>query len=399
MVTGFDILFFWVARMMMMGIHFMGEVPFRDVYIHALVRDAYGKKMSKSKGNVIDPLNVIDQFGTDAFRFTLAALAAQGRDIKLSEERIAGYRHFVNKLWNSARLVLMNLDGDDPEKHGEAVHSLADRWILSRLQQVSEEVTKALEEYRFNDGASLCYQFVWHEFCDWYLEMAKEGIYAENGAVRQSTLTVLVTALKAVVKLLHPFMPFVTEEIWQKLPGVQGSIMTAPFPEKQEFAFDAQAIKEMSLVMGAITGVRNIRGEMNLPPSRKVDIAIEAPDPNDAEILAYNRPHIRSLAKVESVDIGTSVAKPEGSATAVFGSNQVHVLLKGLLDFEEEKKRLRKEITKVEKDLEMIDRKLSNPQFLEKAAAEIIDEVREKKEALGVRMEKLAHNLEFFESM
>jgi valyl-tRNA synthetase len=399
MVTGFDILFFWVARMMMMGIHFMGDVPFRDVYIHALVRDAYGKKMSKSKGNVIDPLSVIDQFGTDSFRFTLAALAAQGRDIKLSEERISGYRHFVNKLWNSARLVLMNLDGDDQVKDGGVVHSLADRWILSRLHQVSEEVTKALEEYRFNEGASLCYQFVWHEFCDWYLEMAKEGIYSENAGLKKSTLSVLVTALKAVVKLLHPFMPFVTEEIWQRLPGVQGSIMTAPFHQGREFAFDEQAVKEMSLVMGAIAGIRNIRGEMNLPPSKKVDIVIEAPDLNDAEILRYNIPHIRSLAKVESIDIGASVAKPKGSATAVFGQNQVHVLLKGLLDFEEEKKRLRKEITKVEKDFELLDRKLSNPQYREKAAAEIIEEVQEKKEALGLRLEKLTHNLTFFESL
>ena len=398
MVTGFDILFFWVARMMMMGIHFMGAVPFRDVYIHALVRDAYGKKMSKSKGNVIDPLNVIDQFGTDAFRFTLAALAAQGRDIKLSEERIAGYRHFVNKLWNSARLVLMNLDGDDPAKEGEIIHSLADRWILSRLHQVSEEVTKALEEYRFNDGASSCYQFVWHEFCDWYLEMAKEGIYSKNGGIRNSTLSVLVTALKAVVKLLHPFMPFVTEEIWQRLPGVQGSIMTAPFARSAEFALDARALEEMNLVMGAITGIRNIRGEMNIPPSKKVDIVVEAPELNDAEILRHNIPHLRSLAKVESIDIGSSVAKPKGSATAVFGQNQVHVMLKGLLDFEEEKKRLRKEIGKVEKDLQMLDRKLSNPQFREKAAAEIIEEVQEKKETLGLRMEKLSRNLEFFES-
>ncbi len=399
MVTGFDILFFWVARMMMMGIHFMGDVPFRDVYIHALVRDAYGKKMSKSKGNVIDPLSVIDQFGTDAFRFTLAALAAQGRDIKLSEERIAGYRHFVNKLWNSARLVLMNLDGDGAAKEGETVHSLADRWILSRLHQVSGEVTKALEEYRFNDGASLCYQFVWHEFCDWYLEMAKEGIYSENAVVRRSTLSVLVTALKAVVKLLHPFMPFVTEEIWQRLPGVEGSIMTASFPRSEEFAFDAQALEEMTLVMGAITGIRNIRGEMNIPPSKKVDIVVEAPGLNDAEILRHNIPHLRSLARVESIDLGTSVAKPKGSATAVFGQNQVHVILKGLLDFEEEKKRLRKEIAKVEKDMEMLDRKLSNPQFREKAAAEIIEEVQEKKEALSLRLEKLNHNLSFFESL
>jgi valyl-tRNA synthetase len=399
MVTGFDILFFWVARMMMMGIHFMGDVPFRDVYIHALVRDAYGKKMSKSKGNVIDPLNVIDQFGTDSFRFTLAALAAQGRDIKLSEERISGYRHFVNKLWNSARLVLMNLDEGDPAKEGGIVHSLADLWILSRLHQVSEEVAKALEEYRFNDGASLCYQFVWHEFCDWYLEMAKEGIYSENRGVRKSTLSVLLTALKAVVKLLHPFMPFVTEEIWQRLPGVQGSIMTAAFPKAAEFDFDARAVEEMNLVMGAITGIRNIRGEMNVPPSKKVDIVVEAPELKDGEVLRHNIPHLRSLAKVESVDIGSSVAKPEGSATAVFGQNQVHVILKGLLDFEEEKKRLRKEIAKVEKDLDMLDRKLSNPQFREKAAAEIIEEAQEKKQALGLRMDKLTHNLKVFEAM
>jgi valyl-tRNA synthetase len=355
--------------------------------------------MSKSKGNVIDPLNVMDQFGTDAFRFTLAALAAQGRDIKLSEERISGYRHFVNKLWNSARLVLLNLDGGDPTKGGEAVYSLADRWILSRLHQVSEEVTKAVEEYRFNDGANQCYQFVWHEFCDWYLEMAKEGIYSENGTIRASTLSVLVTALKAVVKLLHPFMPFVTEEIWQRLPGVQGSIMTAPFPRSREFAFYEQAVKEMSLVMGAITGIRTIRGEMNIPPSKKVDIVVEAPDRNDAEILQLNTPHLRSLGKVESIEIKTAVAKPHGSATAVFGQNQVHVLLKGLLDFEEEKKRLRKEITKAEKDRSMLEKKLSNPQFREKAAAEIIEEVQEKKEALGVRLEKLTHNLKVFEAM
>jgi len=212
-------------------------------------------------------------------------------------------------------------------------------------------------------------------------------------------LSLLVTALKAVVRLLHPFMPFVTEEIWQRLPSVVGSIMTAPFPKSTEFAFDAAAVEEMTLVMGAITGVRNIRGEMNIAPSKKVDIVVEAPDLNDAEILRHNIPHLRSLAKVESIDIGSSVAKPKGSATAVFGRNQVHVILKGLLDFEEEKKRLRKEIAKVEKDLEMLDKKLSNPQFREKAAAEVIEEVQEKKAALGLKQEKLSHNLKFFEAM
>jgi valyl-tRNA synthetase len=398
MVTGFDILFFWVARMMMMGIHFMGEVPFRDVYIHALVRDAYGKKMSKSKGNVIDPLEVMDQFGTDAFRFTLAALAAQGRDIKLSEDRIEGYRHFVNKIWNSARLVLMNLT-DEEDKPQELNVSLADRWLLSRLHQVSEEVNKALEEYRFNDGAGLCYQFVWHEFCDWYLEMAKEGLYSSEPSIRRSTMAVLVKALKTILKLLHPFMPFVTEEIWQRLPDTKESIMVAEFPRAADFPYDDKALREMNLIMGAITGIRNIRGEMNVPPAKKVDVLIEAPDPADSEVIRDHVSHLRALARVESVAVDSSIPKPEASATAVFGPNQVHVVLKGLIDFEEEKKRIRKEIQKIEKDYAVSKNKLSNPQFLEKAPEEIIQSVKEKMEFMHQQLGKLRHNLNFFESI
>jgi valyl-tRNA synthetase len=397
MVTGFDILFFWVARMMMMGIHFMGDVPFRDVYIHALVRDAYGKKMSKSKGNVIDPLEVMSQFGTDAFRFTLAALAAQGRDIKLAEDRIEGYRHFVNKIWNSARLVLMNLkDGGN----GEAIeHSLADRWVLSRLHHVCREVGKALDDYRFNEGANLCYQFVWHEFCDWYLEMAKEGLYSSDPGVRNSTLAVLVKSLKTLLKLLHPFMPFVTEEIWQRLPDAGESIMTAHFPEASEFPYDAQAVKDMSILMGAIAGIRNIRGEMNIPPAKKLDVFIECPATEDAAVIQNHLYHIQSLARVESIHVASSMPKPEGSATAVFGANQVHVVLKGLFDFEEEKKRIRKEIKKIERDYEISRGKLSNPQFMEKAPEEIIESVRDKVESMNQQLEKLNRNLRFFESL
>jgi valyl-tRNA synthetase len=397
MVTGFDILFFWVARMMMMGIHFMGDVPFRDVYIHALVRDAYGKKMSKSKGNVIDPLEVMGQFGTDAFRFTLAALAAQGRDIKLAEDRIEGYRHFVNKIWNSARLVLMNLKED--EKNEAVAHSLADRWVLSRLHQVCQEVTKALDEYRFNDAANLCYQFVWHEFCDWYLEMAKEGLYSTETSARCSTLAVLVQALKTILKLLHPFMPFVTEEIWQRLPDTEESIMVAPFPVASDFPYDEQALRDMNVIMGAITGIRNIRGEMNIPPAKKVDVLIESPAGDDGAVLQGHLAHIRSLARVESASVGASIPKPEASATAVFGPNQVHVLLKGLIDFEEEKKRIRKEIKKIEKDYDLSRKKLSNPQFMEKAPEEIIENVREKVESMHQQLEKLNRNLSFFETL
>jgi valyl-tRNA synthetase len=398
MVTGFDILFFWVARMMMMGIHFMGDVPFRDVYIHALVRDAYGKKMSKSKGNVIDPLDVMDQFGTDAFRFTLSALAAQGRDIKLSEDRVEGYRHFVNKIWNSARLVLMNLT-DEEDRAQEVSASLAERWLWSRLHQVSEEVGRALDEYRFNDAASLCYQFVWHEFCDWYLEMAKEGLYSSDYAVSRSTTAVLVKALKTILKLLHPFMPFVTEEIWQRLPDTNESIMVAEFPRASEFPHDGRALREMSLIMGAITGIRNIRGEMNVPPAKEVDVLIETPDPADIAVIRAHMSHIRALARVKSVEVGLSFAKPEASATAVFGSNQVHVILRGLIDFDEEKKRIGKEIKKIEKDFDLSGTKLSNPQFLEKAPQEIIESVKEKLEHMQRQLDKLRHNLDFFESI
>ena len=399
LITGFDILFFWVARMMMMGIHFMGDVPFKHVYIHALVRDAEGKKMSKSKGNVIDPLEVIDKFGTDAFRFTLVALAAQGRDVKLSEERIIGYRHFVNKIWNAARLVLMNLEDQESLEEGERVFTLADRWILTRLGQVSEDISRAIENYRFNDAAGLCYQFIWHEFCDWYLEMAKEGLYGDDKVFKKSSQATVQEVLIGVLKLLHPFMPFVTEEIWQKLPATEGSIMVARFPEAAEFMRDEAALKDMELAVGLISVIRNIRGEMNIPPSKKVNIVIDVADEEEADVLHNNLAHIRNLAKVTDVLIASGVPKPEASATAVFGQNQVHVLLKGLLDFEEERNRLRKGIKRLEKDIDVAKKKLANEGFLIKAPAEIVSEVREKVQTLSHKMEKLKQNLSFFETI
>lgn len=398
LVTGFDILFFWVARMMMMGIHFMGQVPFRDVYIHALVRDAEGKKMSKSKGNVIDPLLVMDQFGTDAFRFTLAALAAQGRDIKLSEERILGYRHFVNKIWNAARLVLMNL-GDHPLTDAPRDLTLADRWILTRLGQVSEDVTKAIDDYKFNEAAMLAYQFVWHEFCDWYLEMAKQGLYSEDPVVRESARATAQEVLAASLKLLHPFMPFVTEEIWQRLPGTDRSIMIAPFPKRGDFPEDEQAIREMDLLVGVITGIRNIRGEMNIAPSKTVSVVIDLARPEDAELLRRDLKHVQTLARVDQITLGTGLAKPEASATAVFQQNQVHVLLRGLLDFEEEKKRISKTMQKLQKDMQTAERKLGNAGFLDKAPAEVVQEVREKLAAQQAEFGKLQQNLRFFEEI
>ena len=399
LVTGFDILFFWVARMMMMGIHFMGDIPFKDVYIHALVRDAEGKKMSKSKGNVIDPLEVMDQFGTDAFRFTLAALAAQGRDIKLSEETIVGYRHFVNKIWNAARFALMNLDENEDPKHDERAYTLADRWILTRLGQVSAEVAQAIEAYQFNEAAGHCYQFIWHELCDWYLEMAKQELYGEDGVSKETARAVVQEALMVALKLLHPFMPFITEEIWQKLPGTDGSIMTASFPEVSDFLRDEDALKEMNLLMGVIAAIRNIRGEMNISPSKNVNLIIDAKSEQDEEILERNLSYIQTLAKVDGVSIGLGLPKPEKSATAIFEETSVHVLLEGLIDFGEEKKRIGKAINKIEKEMAASNKKLSNKGFLQKAPAEIVADVRNKFEGLSAKLSKLKQNLSFLETI
>lgn len=389
----------------MMGIYFMGDVPFKDVYIHALVRDAEGKKMSKSKGNVIDPLDVMEQFGTDAFRFTLAAMAAQGRDIKLSTDKILGYRHFVNKIWNAARFILMNLnqrdrDQDDSRiKDGQNHYTLPDRWILTRLSDVSGQVSEAIDTYRFNDAAGISYQFIWHEFCDWYLEMAKEALYGEDTAVRDVTANVLQQVFGAILQLLHPIMPFVTEEIWHKLPETEGSIMQSSFPEPSDFLHDEESLREMDLLTGVITCIRNIRGEMNIPPSSKVKIAIDVHDPEQREVLEQNVPHIKNLAKVDEITIGSGIPKPDASATAVVDRISVHVLLRGLLDFEEEKKRLNREIKKIEKKIDAGRKKLSNPGFLNNAPSHVVDEVRNKTDLLSAKLKKLNQHLGLFEGI
>jgi len=402
LVTGFDILFFWVARMMMMGIHFMGDVPFRHVYIHALVRDAEGRKMSKSKGNVIDPLDVMEKYGTDAFRFTLAALAAQGRDIKLSEEKIIGYRHFVNKLWNAARFVLMNMDEGmeiDPEKVLEKDElGLEDRWIITKLSHVIKEVTDAIEEYRFNEAAGACYQFVWHEFCDWYVEMSKWYLYGNDQEKKRRTMTTLLNVLSAILRMLHPFMPFVTEEIWQKLPGKRDSIMISKFPEPKDYFEDMDAVRKMELIKDVIAGIRNIRGELRIPPSKKVNVIIDSPE-DKIDLLKEYVHHIRSLAKVDEISIEKGVKRPESSATSVVQDISIYVLLKGILNIEEEKKRIMKEIKKIKKDIEMFKKKLENKNFVEKAPLHVVEEVREKLNMANEKFNKLNQSLSLLESI
>jgi valyl-tRNA synthetase len=398
LVTGFDILFFWVARMMMMGIHFMKDVPFKDVYVHALVRDEAGKKMSKSTGNVIDPLSVIDEYGTDAFRFTLAAFAAQGRDVKMSEKRVEGYRHFVNKLWNAARFSLMHLDRPFNGIAPEALN-LPDRWILSRLGRVVHSVEEALDAYRFNDAAGALYKFVWHEFCDWYLEAVKPVLYAEeNETDRLSTLSVLYRVLHDTLILLHPFMPFVTEEIWHKLPGTQGSIMRAPFPSSAvDFKIsraNTQAESQMDSIIGVITAIRNIRGEMNIPPAQSLAAAVQSVDKEKRSTLKAYENLILSLARLKSLSVSEPGEKPKSSATAVLDGASIFVSLEGIIDFSKEADRLEKEMKKISSELAGVAKKLNNEDFLGKAPGHVVEKVKEKHGLLFEKQQKIQSNLE-----
>ena len=397
LVTAFDILFFWVARMMMMGIQFMKDVPFKDVYVHALVRDEAGKKMSKSTGNVIDPLTVIEKYGTDAFRFTLTAFAAQGRDIKMSEKRIEGYRHFVNKLWNAARFALMHLD--QPYKTTNLNDlSLLDRWILSRLSRVTQAVAEALESYRFNDAAAGIYNFVWHEFCDWYLEAIKPTLYEKQGPEKKkTTLGVLWCVMHDTLILLHPFMPFVTEEIWHKLPGTRGSIMQAVFPADRnkgsEIRFDPDAESQMALLTELISAVRNIRGEMNISPSLNLTATIQTKDSEIKAAIEQYQDILINLAKLDFFSVTDKAERPKSSATAVVGGATIFVSLEGIIDFAKETLRLEKEMNKLVKELATVSKKLENDNFLAKAPEDVVQQVKAKHSLLQEKQQKLQSNL------
>ncbi|NOQ85495.1 MAG: valine--tRNA ligase, partial [Deltaproteobacteria bacterium] len=396
LVTAFDILFFWVARMMMMGLKFMGEVPFKEVYIHAIVRDVEGKKMSKSKGNVIDPLTVMDQYGTDAFRFTLAALAVQGRDVRLAEERIKGYRNFANKIWNASRFALMNLEGYNANNIDSSIvsSSLVDKWIVSRLHRLIREVEETLRDYKFNELAHLIYHFIWHEFCDWYLELIKPVLnQRDDNESKLATQHTMIRVLANSLQLLHPIMPFITEEIWQKLPATQGSIMISPYPECDLKKIDGDAEKKMDLIIDVVNNIRNVRWEMNVPPSQMVEVILFSKNHESLEILQDCKGYIESLGKADSVIISDSVTKPKSAATAVAQDVEIFLPLKGVIDFAEEEKRLKKEIGKTMKDLDSVNRKLSNEDFLAKAPEDIIEKEKVKAGDLKEKQGKLEKGL------
>jgi valyl-tRNA synthetase len=410
LVTGFDIIFFWVARMIMMGLKFMGEVPFHDVYIHGLIRDSHGDKMSKSKGNVLDPIDLIDgidlealvakrttglmnpkdapkiekqtrrefpdgipSFGTDALRFTFAALAATGRDIKFDLGRSAGYRNFCNKLWNASRYVMMNVEGEDcgvggPKTgHSEPAapleRSLADRWILSRLQKTKKAVAEAIEGYRFDHAAQAIYEFTWNEYCDWYLELCKPVLNDNNAgdAAKRGTRRTLVRVLETLLRLAHPIMPFITEEIWQRaapIAGVEGeTIMNRPFPTHRDSLIDEAAETEMAWVMQFILGIRKIKGEMNIAPAKPVPVLLANVSDNDKALAEKHRHFLDFLARTESIEVLPPEDQGPESATALVGEMKVLIPLAGLIDKDAEIKRLEKEIARYQGDADKISKK------------------------------------------
>lgn len=392
LITSFDILFFWVARMMMMGLHFNDEVPFRDVYLHALVRDKHGKKMSKSTGNVIDPIDTIEQYGTDAFRFTLTAFAAQGREIRMHEERIEGYRHFINKLWNAARFAQMHIKECEPSitavADAPAELALPHRWILSRANATVRAVRQALDDYNFNEVASHIYQFIWHEFCDWYLEWIKADLYGDDARARDQARGVMLAVLENILKLLHPVAPFVTEEIWSVLPGERSTIMTERFPQEKSSWEDEEAERAMELLMGVISAIRTIRSEADVHPNVTIAVTLICSNPDKRQLLNDFTPAIRAMTRAEHLHLLETGIVPDDAGHTLFQDIEVFVPLKGLIDAPGELAKLARERTKLENEIQRIEGKLGNEKFLSKAPPDVVEKERQKQEELRVRLEK-----------
>lgn len=393
LVTGFDILFFWVARMIMMGLKFMDDVPFKDVYIHALVRDSKGHKMSKSKGNVIDPLVMIERFGADAFRFSLAAFAAQGRDVRFSEERVEGYRFFINKLWNATKFILNSRESWEQntfDGKGGGV-DLPGRWILGRLAHTVAETNDALEKYRFNDAANCIYQFAWHEFCDWYIEITKPVIYQDDCEEKRAVVNCLFFVLEKILLLLHPFMPFVTEEIWSSIFSQGPSIMTCTYPVKLPRFQEEE--RQMDFIINAVTGIRSIRGELNVQPSLEIRADIRTLSEETEKVLKDNLTAIVKLTRCKEINIGSDIQKVSGSAIAVAGGMEIYVPVGGLLDIKAEIVRLQKEAAKIETDRVFLNRKLLNEDFLRNAPADIVEKEKLKLAETLRKKEKIEDNI------
>ncbi|MBT5230067.1 MAG: valine--tRNA ligase, partial [Methylococcales bacterium] len=436
LVTGFDIIFFWVARMIMMGLKFMGEVPFKKVYIHGLVRDALGQKMSKSKGNVLDPIDIIDgidletlldkrskglmqpkmaekikkdtlkefpdgiaAFGTDAVRFTFAALATTGRDVRFDLHRVEGYRNFCNKLWNATRYVLMNTEahkitGTDGEL------SLAERWIMSRLQTVEKSIIAHMDSFRLDLVAQTLYEFTWNEYCDWYVELSKPILQDENSTPQQllGTRQTLLSVLETILRLAHPIIPFITEDIWQTIgpmAGKQGnSILLQPFPEPDDSKIDDASTKETQWIQQFILGVRQIRGEMDIKPSKPIPVLLQNGQTEDKQWMENNSLYLKNLAKLESITWLSEGEEAPDSATALIGEMKILIPMAGLIDVEAEKARLEKSMAKVQKDLEKSEKKISNPKFVDKAPEAVVNQEKERIDGFKTSIANLQEQLD-----
>ncbi|MEW6446224.1 MAG: valine--tRNA ligase [Pseudomonadota bacterium] len=430
LVTGFDIIFFWVARMVMMGNYFMGDVPFREVYVHGLVRDAQGQKMSKSKGNVLDPIDLIDgidleslvqkrtsglmqpqmakkiekdtrkefadgipAFGTDALRFTFAALASTGRDIRFDLQRVEGYRNFCNKLWNASRFVLMQCEGQDTGLTGEATLTLADRWIISRLQQLEGEVIRHFDAYRFDLAAQELYEFTWNEYCDWYLELTKPALKTGDEQTQRGARRTLVRVLETLLRLMHPIMPFITEEIWQRvapLAGKQGqTIMLQAFPQPDASRIDQGALADIEWLKTFVLGVRKIRAEMDIAPGKPLPVLVANASTDDRRLLDDNRAFLTSLARIESIEVLEDEASAPESAIALVGEMKVMIPLAGLIDKDAELARLAKEIARLENELEKAAVKLGNPAFTDKAPPAVVEQERKRQTDFAAQLAQL----------
>lgn len=397
LVTGYDIIYFWVARMIFTALEFTGEKPFKDVLIHGLIRDSQGRKMSKSLGNGVDPLEVIEQYGADALRFMLMTASSPGNDLRFYWEKVESARNFANKIWNASRFVMMNLGDfryEDIDLHEEL--GTADKWILHRLNETAAGVNAALERYDFGEAGRQLYEFIWSEYCDWYIELAKLYLQGEDAAAKRTTQSVLVYVLDQSLRLLHPFMPFITEEIWQHIPHQGQTITLAAYPEYQQRFVDEQAAREMELLMEMIRSVRNIRAEMNVPQSRPVTMIVKPANSETEALIRRGEAYIRRFCNPESLTIDQTAATPEKSVTTVVTGAEMFLPLAGLIDIEAEIARLEKEWKHLDAEVERVEKKLSNPGFVAKAPADVVEAERakgldyaEKKEKVQARLEEL----------
>lgn len=402
LVTGADIIFFWVARMIMFGLYEMKEIPFKNVFFHGIVRDEIGRKMSKSLGNSPDPLNLIEEYGADAIRFSMLYNTSQGQDVYFSEKLLEMGRNFANKIWNVARFVIMNLEGFDVKSvnKDELKFELVDEWIFSRLNETTKEVHDCLDKFLLDDAAKAVYEFLRGDFCDWYVELAKVRLYNNEESGKESKTTaqyVLWTVLEAGLKLLHPFMPFITEEIWQKIKVEGETIMLSQFPVVDEAQINPEVVNSFKYIQGVISSLRNIKAEMGISPAKEVKVVIKTSDENELKTLEDNYLFITKLAKIEEMTYGKNVTKPEQSGFRVTGNSEVYMILTGLLNVEAEIKKITEQIEKVQKDLDKVNAKLADERFTSKAPAHILEREKRIQKEYQDKMDKLTENLKNFQ--